>query len=176
MGHDKTPERNNLIFFYTMLSVATLVALAFIFNSYFVALSEGEVNDKLSQPADELEQVRSSQLEDLRSGPVPVDRAMKVVAGRERAPAVTPAPSGDLGALEGWNQARLKPVVPPALLEAAPADGGADGGPIDADGGVAAAGNNSDTLPSTPDQNAPNQGDQGAGSGQQTGSTGDSEE
>ncbi|MFW6067127.1 MAG: hypothetical protein ACOC97_02230 [Myxococcota bacterium] len=170
MGHDKTPERNNIIFFYTILSVATLIVLGFIFESYFTSLTEREMETKvLSQPADELGRVRSEQLEALRTGPVPIDQAMRTVAAQGRVGSIAPEPSDDLAALEGWNEARLRPAVPGALRQEDGGEEGSDAGVADTgDGGVASEGNTGDTSPSTSGADGPRSPAEGAAEGSAT--------
>jgi hypothetical protein len=117
MGHDKTPERNRLIFFYTVLSVVTLAALGFVFDSYFVIETERLVTKNVRElPATERVELATEQRERLTSGPVPIDRAMQMLARDGRAPAVRPEPSRDLAPLEGWNAGRIKPRIPAALV------------------------------------------------------------
>lgn len=160
MGHDKTPERNNLIFFYTMLSVVTLIALGFVFKSYFVTETEQELAKQVwTQPTTERDKVKAAQLEELHSGPVPIEQAMKELAeqGRDGVPVVKPEPSQDVGALDGWNQLHDKPEIPAPLMPgAAPEAAGPDAGVAPApDSGVAPTGSTGDTTPSPAGENGP---------------------
>lgn len=158
MAHDKTPERNNLIFFYSLLTLLTLGVLSFVFESYFSAETDEVFRHKVyEQPADELAKVEAAQLEDLSSGPVPIEQAMQQVARRGRPSLVEPSPSDERAPLEGWNENRLPVAVPPALLQAVPEGEEPEGGPeaAAADGGVAPEGNTSDTSPSTEAEDAP---------------------
>lgn len=173
MAHDKTPERNNLIFFYTLLTVATLGVLSFVFDSYFSAQSDDVFRHKVrEQPALEVAEVKEAHRKELSSGPVPIERAMQQMAGQGRPSLVEPEPSDERAPLEGWGENRLPHTVPPALVPAVPEsedaedeasegdetegeateDGAAAG---DADEGVAPEGNTSDTSPSTEADDAP---------------------
>lgn len=146
MAHDKTPERNNLIFFYTVLSVLTLILLGFVFTSYFNIETERVVTEHVrARPALDLKRAEREQEEALRTGPVPIDRAMQMLAREGRAPAVQPAPSDDLAPLEGWNEAVVPPRVPAALVPTegegvSPAEDEDEGEEAEAEGGEAGEG------------------------------------
>jgi hypothetical protein len=165
MAHDKTPERNNLIFFYTVLSVVTLIALGFVFTSYFNIETERVVTINVRErPAADRERLHREQRDELQKGPVPIDRAMDMLARQGRAPLVQPVPSRDMAALEGWNAAHVRARVPAALLPGdAPADDEADAegpegeaeGEADEGDEVAPEGAAGDTSPSPEAADAP---------------------
>jgi hypothetical protein len=134
MAHDKTPERNSLIFFYTVLSVVTLIALGFMFQSYFSLETERVVTRHVRQaPAVERQKLEAEQRDRLARGPVSIDQAMQQVARNRQQPGIEPAASRDLAPLEGWNQARVFAPVPAAFIprgvpEPAAAEGAEDEG------------------------------------------------
>ena len=138
MAHDKSPERSNLILFYTILSVSTLVALAFVFQSYFTATFEQEMYEKVeSKPNAELHRIEAKARKQLDTGPMPIERAKRELVERGRPASIAPEPSDDLAALQGWAFEKSPPTmggVPVSVAEE-PADGG-----VGPDGGVEAAG------------------------------------
>jgi hypothetical protein len=147
MAHDKTPERGNLIIFYTALSIVTLFVLAFVFKSYFNIETTRELTTKvLAAPTTELTQLESRQREELTTGPMPIDRAMKRLArtsDRALLGTVEPEPSSDTAALEGWSFARSAPPVAdelPPVGEATDAGTGEATGAAGTDGGAMGAG------------------------------------
>lgn len=149
MAHDKTPERNNLILFYGVLSVVTLVSLGFVLRSYFTTQSEREESLQIAKtPIAKRDAIKAAQLKQLESGPVPIEQAMQELAahGRDGIPLIKPEPSNNTGALEGWANLRLKPVVPQDV--AAAAEAAAQHGGALPDGGVAPSGNKLDTQAS----------------------------
>jgi hypothetical protein len=136
MAHDKTPERGNLIIFYTGLSVVVLIALAFAFKSYFSIQVGKERSEKiLTQPAEQLRKVEAEHRKELRNAPLPIDRAVRHVAKRDRSQlqVIEPEESGDTAPLEGWSFARSEPTMQRWLPEPG---AGADAGTAAADGGT----------------------------------------
>jgi hypothetical protein len=58
-GYDDSPPRNGIIFFYTILTVFTLIGVKFLLDSYFFGMMEGEYFDKVySRGMEEVAAVR----------------------------------------------------------------------------------------------------------------------
>ncbi len=105
MGFDQTPPRNGLILFFTALSVAVLFLLSFVFKSYFIASSEGEITDKvMNHPWQLREKVNRAQAKLLDQKAV--DRAIDRLGKEEREAldVIRPLPVEDTAALVGWAE------------------------------------------------------------------------
>lgn len=126
MATDQSPPRIQIIIRVAVITVATLVGLKFVFDSYFVQMTEEAAHDKLAKPV-ELLKLREGEQKNLTSAAVPIKEAMAQVAGGKRDESIAPQPSEDTGALSGW--AKLPKAVATCVQSAAPA----------ADAGVAAA-------------------------------------
>jgi hypothetical protein len=92
------------------VGVLILAGLKPIFDSYYVEMFEAEEYRKvLSVPPHELLALRAAEAKSFASAPIPLDKAMKIVArGRAEPMAgnqdITPEPSNDRAALIGWAQ------------------------------------------------------------------------
>ncbi len=106
MGHDTTPERSDLIAFFTVLTVFFVVTVTGgVWALYKVRTAEERVAKRnvsaIEVAQAELAKARTA----LENGPVPIEQAMAQVArqGRRAAPALAPVPGEfDRGPLEGW--------------------------------------------------------------------------
>ncbi|MEM7447793.1 MAG: hypothetical protein AAF355_06085 [Myxococcota bacterium] len=137
MGYEKTEPKNNLILFFSVLSLVTLAALAFGFESYFkieadkqydLAINRGlplgetpfssaaqnrvsiQLRDPgLVDPWQARREMEREHLSQLTSDPMPISRAMHQLAerGRSSAPIVEPRSGNDLGAAQGWERLPL---------------------------------------------------------------------
>lgn len=120
MAYDKQEPRTNLIVGFTAISVVVLVALDFVFRSYFHWMLEADLAAKQARGgAPQLVELRAREQRDLQAGSVPIERAVDAYAERGRAanPALAPQASADNGALTGWTKApkslALRPPPPP---------------------------------------------------------------
>lgn len=116
-GYDDSPPRNGVIFFYTVLTVAVLVGVKFLLDSYFAVTMESELHAKvLSQGLEEVAQKKAQEREALEQAGL--DRAMQLLAqrGRTAASAIAPASGQGKPQVGGWSQlARELPEQAPAL-------------------------------------------------------------
>ena len=111
MATDKSEPRTPLILVMTVLVVSILVALKFLFDWYFLDVTEQHVeelvlaNPTSIQTRDEL---RAQWEADLARDPMPITKAMEQIGRRGRASAalIAPQPSSDMGAQQGWQHAR----------------------------------------------------------------------
>lgn len=118
MATDRTEPPIGRIVGITLLSLGTLVALRFGFQSYFLQRYERRQQEVvLGQQSALLATARSEAAQRL-SG---INAAMDAVAGSNRPSAVTPAPSTDTAALQGWGMLpRPVPVAPAPAPAPAP--------------------------------------------------------
>jgi len=115
MATDRTEPPIGRIVGITLLSLGTLVALRFGFQSYFLQRYERRQQEVvLGQQSALLATARSEAAQRL-SG---INAAMDAVAGSNRPSVVTPAPSTDTAALQGWG---MLPRPVPATPAPAPA-------------------------------------------------------
>ena len=107
MATDQTPPRSQLIGMYAVLSALVLFSLKFVFDWYFLDVTERQMQEKvLSQPAQELKALRSEEEKIMRAGKVSIRTAMRMMAhkGRMEAdPMVAPVASDDMRAMTGWT-------------------------------------------------------------------------
>ena len=92
-----------------MLSALALVILAPLFLAYFKSFVEAQVQDVvMSQPATQYEETKAAALAELRSGPMPIDRAVEAMAqrGRDADPTIAPSQSDDVSSVEGWGEVK----------------------------------------------------------------------
>lgn len=132
MAYDLTPTKNRTIIVGGILAALTLFSLHYVFDSYFIAVTEGVQHDKLASP-EQLIATRDGEHKALASGPVSLDNAMAQLGRQGRVGAgggvdISPTQSQDIGALTGWNK------MPRAVQPFAGTSGGAatDGGVLDA--------------------------------------------
>jgi len=106
VAYDLTPTRNRTIVIGGIVAAASLFGLHFVFDSYFVQVTEGIQHEKLASP-EQLLATRAAEHKALASGPVPLESAMAQLArqGRSGGSAeINPQQSTDIGALTGWNK------------------------------------------------------------------------
>jgi hypothetical protein len=127
MATDNSPPRIRIILTIAFSSFVVLVALGYVFRSYFIMMTEQTEHDHLMQPV-ELEKLHAGEQKNLTSSPLPIQQAMQELASKGRTnyaafagqADITPQASDDVGPLVGWvqnpNQAFL------AKLANAPAD------------------------------------------------------
>ncbi len=143
MAHDTTPERSDLVAFFTVLTVFFLVTVSGGVWALYKVRAAGERQAKRDTSAVErARQFLDGQRQALRHAPLPIERAMERVAqkGHAASPALTPHQDPfDDGPLKGWFATR-EPVTmggvavvlgraepPPAAPSATP-DASVDGG------------------------------------------------
>jgi hypothetical protein len=160
VAYDLTPTKNRAIIVGGILAAATLFSLHYVFDSYFIAVTEGVQHDKLASP-EQLLATRAAERKALAGGPVTLDNAMAQLARQGRAGVaggvdIAPKQSEDIGALTGWNKmprpaeqfAGAKPDLAGSLANGPVGDGGvADAGvPLSAIPGHAGAGDAGATV------------------------------
>jgi len=117
MATDRTEPPIGRIVGITLLSLGTLISLRFAFQSYFIQnyeLRQQEV--VLGQPASTLAAARADAQQKLGG----LNAAMDAIAGARPA-SITPAPSTDIAARQGWGLAPRPYTAPPAPVAAPPA-------------------------------------------------------
>jgi hypothetical protein len=133
MAADNSPPRIQPIIITAFVAVLVLVGLKFVFDSYYIEMFEAEQYRQIGsvEPA-ELLALRAAEKKSFAAAPIPIDRAMALVARGRTEPMpggkegdITPEPSTDYAALVGWAQlAKPAFVVPAAAPSAAPAPTG----------------------------------------------------
>jgi hypothetical protein len=141
MATDNSPPRIRVILTTAFSTLVILVTLKYVFDSYFLMMASAAELDHL-RPNEELALLRAGEEKNLTSGPMPIDRAMQILAQRGRAgeALIAPQPSDDLGPMVGWirnpNQAVVEKIQ--AMQNAAAnADAGAPTPEAAGDGGAA---------------------------------------
>ena len=148
MAHDQTPPRLKLILQVAIAAPIILIGLKFVFDSYFIYMSEEAHYDKMA-PTTDLDALHQAEQKNLTTGPVPITAAMlEISKGRAEQGGpdlIAPKPSDDTASLVGWSKTpRTFEVPQPAGADAGlssdagpsanlPADAGAptDGGARD---------------------------------------------
>ena len=153
MATDDSQPRNQLILIIAAVTVVTLFALKFVFDSYFIGMMEGEAKAKQAQP-EELWKLREDEKKKLEGSPVPIQKAMGdlVSKGREGSSLIAPQASDDDGPMVGWSQGtRALQGAPAAHGGAAPEGATTDG----ADAGASSETNVAAADAGAAPQNAP---------------------
>lgn len=115
MATDKSEPRIGLIVGIGLLSIVTLVGLRVLLQSYFITVTEDEQRAKVfGQPARQVQHLREAEQQQLAGGPMPIDRAVRALGEGARPAGISPQPSTDWGALQGWTQ---RPVRQGALVQ-----------------------------------------------------------
>jgi len=150
MAVDNSPPRILAITLTGIVSVVLLIALKPILDSYYVTMFEAEEYRKVSSVAPtELIALHKAEAKSFASAPIPLDRAMTLVAKGRAEPipgtkddGILPQQSTDTGALIGW--AMLPPAADPSTTSfvapatPAPAADASVGAPVAAPAGSAA--------------------------------------
>jgi hypothetical protein len=105
MATDQSPPRLNIIIGIAFVTVVVLVALKFVFGSYFTSVIEEAEASKFVPPS-EITALHVDEAAKLNNSPaVPIDQAIQQLAaqGRLGSTAITPQPSDDVGPLTGWS-------------------------------------------------------------------------
>ncbi|MEZ4261599.1 MAG: hypothetical protein R3B36_21150 [Polyangiaceae bacterium] len=147
MANDNTPPRIRLIVTVTVITVVTLIALKFVFDSYFAYMSDQATHEKLAEPIAR-RNLAEIEKKHLTGSPLPIEAAMAKLARGARTDAelsdVEPKPSDDNGPLIGWSKLP-KPLPTPhprpaaTLGEVATDDAGAAMATADGDAGAPTA-------------------------------------
>jgi len=142
MATDNSAPKIRIILTVAFSSLVILIALNYVFRSYFLMMTEEVEHDHLAKPV-ELIKLHEGEERNLTTSPLPIQRAMQELAQRGREGSdglkqyadIKPEPSNDLGAMVGWirspNQAVIVAINAAAAAEAgappqaAPTDGGA---------------------------------------------------
>jgi len=129
MAVDNSPPRIGPIFLTAAVALSCLIALKFMFDSYYVTMFEAEEYRKVgSVEPTALLALRAAERKSLAGAPIPLDKAMQIVAKGRAAPipempngGITPEPSNDESSLVGWAQAPHTRPPPPDVPTPAPA-------------------------------------------------------
>ena len=142
MATDNSPPRIRIILTIAFSSLVILIALNYVFRSYFLMMTEEVEHDHLAQPV-ELQKLRAGEQKNLSASPLPIAQAMQELAtkGRTNYAAyagqadITPQASNDMGPMVGWvrnpNQAVIEAIAAAEAADAGP-------GPMVGDGGAPA--------------------------------------
>ncbi|MEO0326609.1 MAG: hypothetical protein AAF447_26925 [Myxococcota bacterium] len=116
LGFDDSPPQSNIILITGVLSALTLVLFVPLFDSYFQAVTEAELEEKVyTAGTEQYQELRAEHERQLSEAPITIDAAKREVTGRGRAngpvrPRRNDALGGSaedavaaLGAVEGWN-------------------------------------------------------------------------
>ena len=120
MAADNSPPRMLPIAITALVAVLVLFGLKFVFDSYYLAMFEGEEYRKVGSVAPTaLIALHAAEKKSLATAPIPIDRAVDmVVKGRAEAMpelrdgGITPEPSKDIGPLIGWALTPRNVTVP----------------------------------------------------------------
>jgi hypothetical protein len=113
MATDNSEPRIGMIVGIGLLSIVTLLGLRMLFQSYFIMVTEEEQQAKIfGKPAVELQRLRDEERQRLTSGSVSIDQAVRAFSSGSRPAGLSPMPSTDWAALQGWSQ---RPVPSPNL-------------------------------------------------------------
>jgi hypothetical protein len=147
MANDNTPPRIRLIVTVTFITVVTLVALKFVFDSYFAYMSDQATHEKLAEPVAR-RNLAEIEKKHLTGSPLPIEAAMAKLAQGARTDGdlsdVEPKPSEDNGPLIGWSKLPKPLPTPhprpvPTLGDATTPDGGPTMAAADGDAGAPTA-------------------------------------
>ncbi len=152
MGHDTTPERSDLVAFFTVLVVFFLVTVTGgVWALYKVRTAQERAAKRDVSAVEAARRELAKAWTTLENGPLPIERAVALVArqGRRAAAALAvQAGEFDRGPLEGWAAAKGHVTMGGVAIEVAepkpapkpqPAPAAADGGVRPSDGGAAGA-------------------------------------
>jgi hypothetical protein len=120
MASDKSDPRVGLIFQVGILAIITLIVVHTTLQAYFDRMERAEIRRKVGLP-ESLMSLRADEKERLTNGPMPIDKAMEMLATKGRMNAsvdIMPSASRDLAPLQGWT--KLPGQVPPAMTATAP--------------------------------------------------------
>jgi hypothetical protein len=115
MASDKSDPRVGLILQVGVLAIVTLLGTRAFLQAYFDRAERAEIARKMGTP-DSLISLRAEEKQALNAGPVPIDKAMQMMAAKGRmnaSPDIMPSASKDKAPLEGWT--KLPGQVPPAF-------------------------------------------------------------
>ncbi len=145
MAADTSAPRTRPIVITALLGVVILVSLKFVFDSYYVQMFEEEEYLKVGSVAPTaLLELHKAEEKSFAAAPIPLPKAMELVARGRASATITPEQSTDTASLVGWAQlpktglGSLPPLPPPAP-SAAPSASASAGSATDA-GAAAPAG------------------------------------
>ncbi len=135
MAVDKSPPHLVPIAVTALVCVAVLAGLKPVFDTYYLEMFEAESFRKVGsvQPT-ELLALHAAESKSFAAAPVPLDKAMDMVAHNRAIPSIAPEQSTDTAALVGWAQlpktglGSLPPPPPTPSASAAPVPGAAPSG------------------------------------------------
>lgn len=140
MATDQNEPKTGIIAGIALFAVGTLVALQYVFSSYFAHVSEAVVQQNIAARPGANGLVQSNKAawtKSLEEGrPMPIERAISGIAqqGRDSFPQIAEVPSEDRAALDGWTPIqkdghRYRLTVapdappPPPVVELSPLNG-----------------------------------------------------
>ncbi len=142
MAAESTEPKSGLILQIAFGAVVLLIGIRFGLVSYFNVQMDEEFQRKVvSKTSQQLVDLRAMEQKALTGGPLPIDRAIALVASKPReelGETIAPKPSEDLAPLVGWGQ-NPKPAPVPPVAAAHDSLATTDGGAADAGASDAAA-------------------------------------
>jgi hypothetical protein len=121
MATDKSEPRVGLIFRIGLLVIVLLVSIRGGLMSYFDSIASAEEQRKIGQSVPEaLISLRADEDQRLKSGPMPIEKAMQDLAAHGRmaaSPDIAPSASRDFAPMQGWSK---MPGEVPATMTAPP--------------------------------------------------------
>ncbi len=120
MPHDTTPERSDLVAFFTVLTVFFLVTVTGgVWALYKVRASQERHAKQDTGAVERASQHLESQRGALRSAPLPIERAMVLIAQKGRAASPLLAPTGDFerDPLLGWSAGKAPVTMGGVAIE-----------------------------------------------------------
>lgn len=105
MATDQSPPRNGMIFAVSMASVGLLVAIKPVLDVYYdVFVTKRQEAAIATQPAYQLDRLRTAARAQLAAGEMPIERAVEALSrGRMASQAIAPQASNDGAAIIGWS-------------------------------------------------------------------------
>ncbi|HEY3820194.1 MAG TPA: hypothetical protein VGL81_23680 [Polyangiaceae bacterium] len=106
MASDKSDPRVGLILQVGVLAIVMLLATRAFLQAYFDRMDRAEIARKIG-PHAALIDLRAEEKQQLSSGPMPIDKAMQMIAAKGRlnaSPDIMPSASKDRAPLEGWTK------------------------------------------------------------------------
>lgn len=164
MAAENSEPRSTLVFQLGVFSIVAIVVVRFGLSTFFSMSMDEEYARKVGEHRNEqLTALKEDAKKALSSGPMPIDRAMQMVASSSRqalGDSIAPRSSDDTAALVGWSQAPkagLTFVAPTGSAD--PAGAAVDGGAVlsaGGDGGLPAAATADAAAPKPAASSVPN--------------------
>ena len=125
MASDDSRPKVRMLLTIGIVSVALLVGVKFVLDSYYLDMTENYEHGMLPK-TEQLDQIRADQrgvIDKGENGNIPVSVAMQNLAqkGRDNAgDLISPKPSDDVDPLKGWSKLKREVHLPPQVTTTAP--------------------------------------------------------